>query len=145
MKRISLSMLYLYAVGAVLVLGLFMPFDAHAGNFNLCVNGVNVYGGGSCGTTTNTQPSNQRYVLKGNQALHVMTRLNWNHGRGPTQSVDTNGTYFVVGRYVGNHFPVIRDRVFTCKAAVNAQQFQCNSWPVDPQQAQISSEKLWWQ
>ena len=136
MKRISLSMLYLYAVGVVLVLGLFMPFDAHAGNFNLCINGQSIYGGGTCGTTTSTrptQPSSQRYVLNGNQALHVMTRLDWNHRKGPTQSVDTNGTYFVVGRYVGNHFSVIRGRVFTCKAAVNAQQFQCNSWPVDPQ------------
>jgi hypothetical protein len=139
MKRISLSMLYLYAVGVVLVLGLFMPFDAHAGNFNLCVNGQSIYGGGTCGTTANaqptqpTQPNNQQYVLRGNQALHVLTRLDWYHGRGPTQSVDTNGTYFVVGRYVGNRFSVIRNRVFTCKVAVNAQQFQCNSWPVDPQ------------
>ena len=133
MKRISLSMLYLYAVGAVLVLGLFMPFDAHAGNSTLCVNGVAVYGNGSCQSTNTNMVNNQRYVLKGNQALHVMTRLDWNHGRGPTQSVDTNGTYYVVGRYVGNRFSNIRSRVFSCRAALNGQQFECNSWPVDPQ------------
>ena len=135
MKRISLSMLYLYAVGVVLVLGLFMPFDAHAGNSTLCVNGVAVYGNGTChnNTNNNVRTNNQRYVLKGNEALHVMTRLDWNHGSGPTQSVDTNGTYYVVGRYVGNRFSNIRSRVFSCRAALNGQQFECNSWPVDPQ------------
>ena len=73
-----LMRIYLYAVGAVLVLGLVMPFDAMAGKATLCVNGVSVYGNGSCGTnTTNTGGlARDRYVLNGREAMVVMMNMN---------------------------------------------------------------------
>ena len=130
MKRISLSMLYLYAVGAVLVLGLFMPFDAHAGNFNLCVNGQSIYGGGTCGTNTNTnntQSTKQRYVLQNNEAQHVMMSLNIREG---ATGIDGNGTFYRVGKYVGLKYREIQNRMFSCQAKPDASAFYCVSWPV---------------
>ena len=129
MKRISLSMLYLYAVGAVLVLGLFMPFDAHAGNFNLCVNGQSIYGGGTCGTntTTTTQTNSQRYVLQNNEAQHVMMSLNIREG---ATGIDGNGTFYRVGKYVGLKYREIQNRMFSCQAKPDASAFYCVSWPV---------------
>ena len=133
MKKISLSMLYLYAVGAVLMLGLFMPFDAHAGNFNLCVNGQSIYGGGSCGTntttttTTTTQTDSQRYVLQNNEAQHVMMSLNIREG---ATGIDGNGTFYRVGKYVGMRYREIQNRMFSCQAKPDASAFYCVSWPV---------------
>tara|TARA_B100002003_G_C13849436_1_gene416427 strand:- start:43 stop:435 length:393 start_codon:yes stop_codon:yes gene_type:complete len=128
MKRISLSMLYLYAVGVVLVLGLVMPFDAHAGNFNLCVNGQSIYGGGSCGTnTTTTQTNSQRYVLQNNEAQHVMMSLNIREG---ATGIDGNGTFYRVGKYVGLKYREIQNRMFSCQAKPDASAFYCVSWPV---------------
>ena len=129
MKKISLSMLYLYAVGAVLMLGLFMPFDAHAGNFNLCVNGQSIYGGGSCGTntTTTTQTNSQRYVLQNNEAQHVMMSLNIREG---ATGIDGNGTFYRVGRYAGMKYREIQNRMFSCQAKPDASAFYCVSWPV---------------
>ena len=128
MKRISLSMLYLYAVGVVLVLGLVMPFDAHAGNFNLCVNGQSIYGGGSCGTnTTTTQTNSQRYVLQNNEAQHVMMSLNIREG---ATGIDGNGTFNRVGKYVGLKYREIQNRMFSCQAKPDASAFYCVSWPV---------------
>ena len=128
MKKISLSMLYLYAVGVVLVLGLVMPFDAHAGNFNLCVNGQSIYGGGSCGTnTTTTQTNSQRYVLQNNEAQHVMMSLNIREG---ATGIDGNGTFYRVGKYVGLKYREIQNRMFSCQAKPDASAFYCVSWPV---------------
>ena len=131
-----LDKIYLYAVGIVLVLGLVMPFDAMAGKAVICINGVAVYGDGSCDNrvNSNTRPTtveNDRYVLNGTEALHVSQYLNWNHRRGPTQSVDTNGVYYVVGRYVGERYRMIRGRVFSCRVEYSGQRFHCNSWPVE--------------
>ena len=122
-------MLYLYAVGAVLMLGLFMPFDAHAGNFNLCVNGQSIYGGGSCGTntTTTTQTNSQRYVLQNNEAQHVMMSLNIREG---ATGIDGNGTFYRVGKYVGLKYREIQNRMFSCQAKPDASAFYCVSWPV---------------
>jgi hypothetical protein len=129
-----LDKIYLYAVGIVLMLGLVLPFDVMAGKAVICINGVAVYGDGTCHNAVNNNNNhnngyNRRLVLNGNDALHVLLRLNWNHGRGPTQSVDTNGIYYVVGRYVGNRYSVGRNRIFSCRASFNGQQFECNSWP----------------
>jgi hypothetical protein len=121
-------MLYLYAVGVVLVLGLVMPFDAHAGNFNLCVNGQSIYGGGSCGTnTTTTQTNSQRYVLQNNEAQHVMMSLNIREG---ATGIDGNGTFYRVGKYVGLKYREIQNRMFSCQAKPDASAFYCVSWPV---------------
>ena len=135
MKRISLSMLYLYAVGAVLVLGLFMPFDAHAGKFNLCVNGQSIYGGGNCGLApgssgrmhNTTQATSQRYVLQNNEAQHVMMSLNIREG---ATGIDGNGTFYRVGRYAGMRYREIQNRMFSCQAKPDASAFHCVSWPV---------------
>ena len=128
MRKISLSMLYLYAVGAVLVLGLFMPFDAMAGNSTLCVNGIAVYGNGTCATNNNNnnrQPNSQRYVLENYEAMHVMTSLNT-----MASGIDATGNFYIVGKYVGLKYREVQNRMFSCQAKADASAFYCVSWPV---------------
>jgi hypothetical protein len=123
-----LMRIYLYAVGAVLVLGLVMPFDAMAGKATLCVNGVSVYGNGSCGTnTTNTGGlARDRYVLNGREAMVVMMNMNKN---GLVSGIDANGNLHLVGQYQGRHYPEINNRIFSCQSTPDATKFYCNSWP----------------
>ena len=117
--------IYLYAVGIVLVLGLVMPFDAIAGNSTLCINGVNVYGGGSCGTTNTVSNTRDRYVLQGREAMTVMMNMSSDRIAG----IDSNGNMHMVGIYQGNQYPEVRLRVFSCQSSSDATKFYCNSWP----------------
>lgn len=124
-----LMRIYLYAVGVVLVLGLVMPFDAMAGNgkATLCVNGVSVYGNGSCGTTTNTiSNARDRYVLKGREAMVVMMNMN---DAGRIAGIDGTGNLHLVGQYNGRQYPEISGRIFSCQSTPDATKFYCNSWP----------------
>ena len=117
-----LHKVYLYAVGAVLVLGLVMPFDAKAGNMQICINGTNLQGQ-AC-SIGNNHNANNRITAKGYDALEIIT-----HGNEITSGVSNNGWAYFVVRYQGSRFANIRNRVFSCKVSPEAENFSCYSWP----------------
>ena len=117
-----LNKIYLYAVGAVLVLGLVMPFDAKAGNLQICVNGTNLQGQ-PC--TIGNNNSNNRIRANGMDALEIIT-----HGSEVTSGVSDNGWAYFIVRYQGNRFNNLRNRIFSCKVSPEASSFECYSWPV---------------
>jgi hypothetical protein len=128
-----LDKIYLYAVGIVLVLGLVMPFDAMAGNSVLCVNGVAVYGDGTCHNASNTNNNGglkgytrDRYVLNGHEAMVVMMNMN---DAGRISGIDGSGNLHLVGQYNGRQYPEISGRIFSCQSSPDATKFYCNSWP----------------
>jgi hypothetical protein len=128
-----LDKIYLYAVGIVLILGLVMPFDAMAGNgkATLCVNGVAVYGDGTCHNANNNTTgtagfSRDRYVLNGHEAMVVMMNMN---DAGRIAGIDGSGNLHLVGQYNGRQYPEISGRIFSCQSTPDATKFYCNSWP----------------
>lgn len=114
--------LYLYAVGAVLALGLVMPFDAQAGNLQICINGMNLQGK-AC-SVGNNHNNNQRIKALGYDALEIIT-----HSNEITSGVSNNGWAYFVVSYQGHKFNNIRNRVFSCKVSPDASSFECYSWP----------------
>ena len=117
-----LHKVYLYAVGAVLVLGLVMPFDAKAGNLQICVNGVNLQGQ-AC-NIGNNHNTNNRIRANGLDALEIIV-----NGSEVTSGVSDNGWSYFVVRYQGNRFSNLRNRIFSCKVSPEASNFECYSWP----------------
>lgn len=115
-----LNKVYLYAVGAVLALGIIMPFDAHAGSVQICINGMNLQGQ-ACNTGNNT---NQKIKATGYDALEIITQ-----SKVEASGISNNGwSYFVVS-YNGSRFNNIRGRTFSCKVSPDASSFECYSWP----------------
>ena len=118
-----LHKVYLYAVGAVLVLGLVMPFDAKAGNLEICINGSNL-GGQPCSIGNNGHNKNNRIRANGLDALEIIV-----NGSEVTSGVSDNGWSYFVVRYQGNRFANLRNRIFSCKVSPEASNFECYSWP----------------
>lgn len=120
-----LHKVYLYTAGAVLLLGLVMPFDANAGNLEICVNGVNLQGQAcTIGNNNNNHNSNNRIRANGMDALEIIT-----HGSEVTSGVSDSGWAYFVVRYQGNRFSNLRNRIFSCKVSPEASSFECYSWP----------------
>jgi len=117
-----LHKVYLYAAGAVLLLGLVMPFDANAGNLQICVNGTNLQGQ-SC-SIGNNHNTNNRIRANGMDALEIIV-----NGSEVTSGVSDNGWSYFVVRYQGSRFNNLRNRIFSCKVSPEASKFECYSWP----------------
>jgi hypothetical protein len=115
-----LHKVYLYAVGAVLVLGLVIPFDANAGSVQICINGTNLQGQ-SCGNSNNAP---NKIKATGYDALEIIT-----HSNEITSGVSNNGWAYFVVSYTGSKFNNIRNRIFSCKVSPEASNFECFSWP----------------
>ena len=121
-----LNKICLYAVGAVLVLGLVIPFDANAGSLQICINGATL-GGQPCANSNNAPMRSHRsdkIKATGYDALEIIT-----HSNEITSGVSNNGWAYFVVRYQGNRFNNLRNRVFSCKVSPEASSFECFSWP----------------
>jgi hypothetical protein len=120
-----LNKVYLYAVGAVLVLGLVMPFDAKAGNLQICINGTNLQGQACNIGNNNNRNTNNRIKATGYDALDIIVS-----GSEITSGVSDSGWSYFVVRYQGSRFINLRNRIFSCKVSPDASNFECFSWPV---------------
>lgn len=148
-----LNKIYLYAVGAVLVLGLVIPVDANAGSVQICINGSTLVGQ-PCGNSNNAPMRSSRPIFcingstlggqpcsnsnnapmgshrpnkikaTGYDALEIIT-----HSSEITSGVSNNGWAYFVVRYQGNRFNNLRNRIFSCKVSPEASSFECFSWP----------------
>jgi hypothetical protein len=121
-----LNKIYLYAVGAVLVLGLVIPVDANAGSVQICINGSTL-AGQPCGNSNNAPMRSHRpnkIKATGYDALEIIT-----HSSEITSGVSNNGWAYFVVRYQGNRFNNLRNRIFSCKVSPEASSFECFSWP----------------
>ena len=102
---------------------------AHAGDFELCINGVNLKGqpcaGGSGGSGFGrVRP--QQVVATCGDAMEIILNMDR-----IAAGVDGAGNAHFVGRYRGTRFQTIRDEFFSCTVSVNAKSFRCSSWMPD--------------
>ena len=83
---------------------------AHAGDFELCINGVNLQGRACTGLGGGTGGMrNQQIVAVGYDAMEIIQ-----HSERMTSGIDGAGRSHFVGPYRGNRFMKLRGQTFSC-------------------------------
>ena len=100
---------------------------AHAGDFELCINGVNLQGRAGTGLGGGTGcMRNQQIVAVGYDAMEIIQ-----HSERMTSGIDGAGRSHFVGPYRGSRFMKLRGKTFSCHVSLDARQFRCVSWLPD--------------
>ena len=116
-----------YAMRNLLTVLLLVTGAAHAGDFELCINGVNLQGRPCAGLGSGTGGlRNQQIVAVGYDAMEIIL-----HSERMTSGIDGAGRSHFVGPYRGNRFMKLRGKTFSCHASLDARQFRCVSWLPD--------------
>ena len=102
---ITLAVVLLFATGA------------SAGNLKICING-------QCNDGS-TQQTHKRVTAKSGDALEIIT-----YGEMITSGIGPQGQSQFVVKYLGQRYPNIRGRIFSCEVSKTADNFLCYSWPV---------------
>ena len=128
--RYSLELEYgveMYAIRKLMIVLLLVTGAAHAGDFELCINGVNLQGRACTGLGGGTGVMrNQQIVAVGYDAMEIIQ-----HSERMTSGIDGAGRSHFVGPYRGNRFMKLRGKTFSCHVSLDARQFRCVSWLPD--------------
>ena len=117
----------MYAMRKLLVVLLLVMGVAHAGDFELCINGVNLQGRPCAGLGSGTGGMrHQQIVAVGYDAMEIIL-----HSERMANGIDGAGRSHFVGPYRGNRFAKLRGRNFSCHVSADARQFRCVSWLPD--------------
>ena len=114
-------------MGKLLIVLLLVTGAAHAGDFELCINGVNLqgrpcarFGSGTGGMR------HQQIVAVGYDAMEIIQ-----HSERMASGIDGAGRSHFVGSYRGNRLTKLRGKTFSCHVSLDARQFRCVSWLPD--------------
>ena len=117
----------MYAIRKLMIVLLLVTGAAHAGDFELCINGVNLQGRACTGLGGVTGGMrNQQIVAVGYDAMEIIQ-----HSERMTSGIDGAGRSHFVGPYRGNRFMKLRGKTFSCHVSLDARQFRCVSWLPD--------------
>ena len=117
----------MYAIRKLMIVLLLVTGAAHAGDFELCINGVNLQGRACTGLGGGTSGMrNQQIVAVGYDAMEIIQ-----HSERMTSGIDGAGRSHFVGPYRGNRFMKLRGQTFSCHVSLDARQFRCVSWLPD--------------
>ena len=117
----------MYAIKKLMIVLLLVTGAAHAGDFELCINGVNLQGRACTGLGGGTGGlRNQQIVAVGYDAMEIIQ-----HSERMTSGIDGAGRSHFVGPYRGNRFMKLRGQTFSCHVSLDARQFRCVSWLPD--------------
>lgn len=116
-----------YAMRNLLTVLLLVAGTAHAGDFELCINGVNLQGRPCAGFgSTLGGMRHQQIVAVGYDAMEIIL-----HSERMASGIDGAGRSHFVGPYRGNRLTKLRGKTFSCNVSLDARQFRCVSWLPD--------------
>ena len=108
----------------LLIILLLMTGVAHAGDFEICINGVNLQGRPCSGLGNSTAGMrHQQIVAIGHDAMENIL-----HSERMASGIDGAGRSHFVGPYRGNRFAQLRGKNFSCHVSADARQFRCVNW-----------------